>query len=469
MKMDKLFAGLIAFVAGVALSAGSAFAQSTNGYAIGDAAGMKLVPYFETGDTKATIIGIQNMSDIEQATILRRADIETKQTALDAANAAEPVNLQTVADAETALQAAKDASYTEHVFVGVEVYMMDGTQMGEATLCLAEGQFGVVVLQGAANAERATHQRAVLSVMDEEIPDSGYAMVVADGNKYTSCEPTGRAGLTGVLTNPAAGTNPVTTVAEVDALTPATANYAGAKSMTSAWTIIQDVGDGFFGTEVPTTTISMGSNLGTDTTAGTADDGDPEVTCYTNPTAATATSATNVHGDFVMSRCGLIPERHSIANHAMPLGQTTTTLNTTVTARYDSEADTMIYVWLAAGGDTERTKPSERRRLQANVICEDGTRVRDMDQDGGDRAINIPAPGVLTMIDASSGDLSEFTSMCDGTRGILQFDMPNGSRAGMVFSHISQANQNYRMNFVGYSTASSTACTADSTESCTGM
>ena len=28
-------------------------------------------------------------------------------------------------------------------------------------------------------------------------------------------------------------------------------------SMVAAWTIIQDVGDGFFGTEVPTSTISM--------------------------------------------------------------------------------------------------------------------------------------------------------------------------------------------------------------------
>ena len=42
MKMDKMFAGLIAFVAGVALSAGSAFA--TKGVIGGDPAMMKLVP-----------------------------------------------------------------------------------------------------------------------------------------------------------------------------------------------------------------------------------------------------------------------------------------------------------------------------------------------------------------------------------------------------------------------------------------
>ena len=42
MKMNKIFAGLIAFVAGVALSAGSAFA--TKGYVGSDPAMMKLVP-----------------------------------------------------------------------------------------------------------------------------------------------------------------------------------------------------------------------------------------------------------------------------------------------------------------------------------------------------------------------------------------------------------------------------------------
>ena len=64
MTMNKFFTGLIAFVAGVALSAGSAFAQAVeiNGYVGGDSAMIKLVPYFETGAMKATIIGVQNMS-----------------------------------------------------------------------------------------------------------------------------------------------------------------------------------------------------------------------------------------------------------------------------------------------------------------------------------------------------------------------------------------------------------------------
>ena len=61
MTMNKFFTGLIALVAGVALSAGSAFA--TDQWLCGRRSAMiKLVPYYETGAMKATIIGVQNMS-----------------------------------------------------------------------------------------------------------------------------------------------------------------------------------------------------------------------------------------------------------------------------------------------------------------------------------------------------------------------------------------------------------------------
>ena len=62
MKMNKMFTGLIALVAGVALSAGSAFA--TKGYKSGDPAMMKAGSLITKPETRvATIIGIQNMSD----------------------------------------------------------------------------------------------------------------------------------------------------------------------------------------------------------------------------------------------------------------------------------------------------------------------------------------------------------------------------------------------------------------------
>ena len=46
------------------------------------------------------------------------------------------------------LSAAMDNVYTEHVFVNVNVYSDMGMMMGSATLCLAEDQFGYVILQG---------------------------------------------------------------------------------------------------------------------------------------------------------------------------------------------------------------------------------------------------------------------------------------------------------------------------------
>ena len=67
MTMNKFFAGLIAFVAGVALSAGSAFA--TNGYTWAATPAMiKLVPYYETGDTERPLSVFQNMSSARDAT-----------------------------------------------------------------------------------------------------------------------------------------------------------------------------------------------------------------------------------------------------------------------------------------------------------------------------------------------------------------------------------------------------------------
>ena len=78
MKMDKFCAGLVALVAGLALSAGNA--SATRGYVGGDPAMMKLVPYFETGAMKATIIGIQNLSEQEASTMTAAMAVMAAQT-----------------------------------------------------------------------------------------------------------------------------------------------------------------------------------------------------------------------------------------------------------------------------------------------------------------------------------------------------------------------------------------------------
>ena len=148
MKMNKMFTGLIALVAGVALSAGSAFA--TAGYVGSDPARMKLVPYFETGEAKATIVNVQNLSPQEASTMALHATVTAAQAALDALNDMDDPDLQMVADAEMALADAMDALQTEHLFVSVNVYDAMGMMMENASaeLCLAENQFGYVILQG---------------------------------------------------------------------------------------------------------------------------------------------------------------------------------------------------------------------------------------------------------------------------------------------------------------------------------
>ena len=120
MTMNKFFTGLIALVAGVALSAGSAFA--TPGYLSGDPARMKLVPWFETGDMKATIIGIQNMSPQETDTMTKHAAVAAAKRALELAQANPQTSLDVLARLEKNIADAEAVVYTEHTFVTVNVY-----------------------------------------------------------------------------------------------------------------------------------------------------------------------------------------------------------------------------------------------------------------------------------------------------------------------------------------------------------
>ena len=436
MKMDKMFAGLVAFVAGVALSAGSAAAD---GYMVGDPANMKLVPYYETGNMKATIIGIQNMSTREQSTVDVNQLVQDIQDFIDgeAATAAAAAKIDgvntndthmddrdTLAAAEEALDDAMMDAYTEHVRVGVDAYKADGTMMGSASLCLDENQFGHVVLQGPADMGVDSHMGAVLSVMDGDIHEYGYVKVTA-GIKYTSCDPS----------DPLKGVNEVITDGGTDDMV--------GDSKIAAWTIIQDVGDGFFGTEVPTTTISM------------MEDAEENMVpdCYGNDGKGAA---------FNSMKCGLIPERSMMG----ALDNASTTNNTTAYARYDAGDESMVYVWLAAGGDDAETRPSGRRALEVAVRCSDGMMVQDADIDGNSEPIMVAAPGMLTMIDPNGPELGAFTGMCAGDRGVLEIMMPNGSHAGTVFTHITQMGGHYRMNFPGYSMDSEEMCTATSEEMC---
>ena len=479
MKMNKMFTGLIALVAGVALSAGSAFA--TKGYAVGDFARMKLVPWFETGPMKATIIGVQNLSSQEAVTEARKAaakaaadDLETKMMDTTLAG-----GLITALEMDAAA-AAMAADYSEHLFVTVAVHDEMGMMMGEAVLCLSEHQFGYVVLQGPSDMGTDSWQGVVLSEMDGDIPPYGYVTVTAEDKKFQSCEGDPREGLTGVNT----GTPEATTAVRTDPaatdggfvvnVTDANSSFVGAKSMVAAWTIIQDVGDGFFGTEVPTSTMTTMAARDDMTTADV--DESTKIDCYAandNNGDGDMDDAGETAGPFKMQRCGLIPERHNnnrITAEGPTMGDpnidgANATPRANVITRYDAGDESMIYVWLAEGMDAEDALPTERRMLEAVVKCEDGTVVMANDLDGmPTQYIKIPAPTMITMIDPNGDALGEYTGMCAGDRGVVKIVMPGKSHAGMVFTHITQMMGHYRMNFLGHSMADPTACAATGEE-----
>ena len=476
MNMKKMFAGLIAFVAGVALSAGSALA--TKGYVGGDPAMMKLVPYYEAGDTKATIIGIQNLSPQEETTMAQHAAVMAARTALMTEQDEAAPDPTMLANLGKALEDAEAALMTEHLFVTVNVYDVMGMEVGSAELCLAEHQFGVVSIQGMSATMPNGHQRQTFSVMDDEIPANGYVEIVADGVKWSACDSASRSNrMVSIVTDPM----DFGTADDV---------VTGAQSEVAAWTIIQDIGGSFFGTEVPTATISRSMVPGLDATD--ADNpaiaaGDPRLACYSSPVTSTDPgrlasdlsmidpaspgAASNLMGNFMMSRCGLIPERHDNSRDAMgdlaiitgtdaaDTDVLTATPRTHALARYDAGDESMVYVWLAEGMDTEKTHPSARRMLDVIVKCEDGTVMKGMDQHGDPmNSIKVPAPGMVTMIDPNGDELGDYTAMCEGDRGVLRITMPDKSTAGMVFSHITQMGGHYRMNFPGYSMANPDTC-----------
>ena len=353
MKMNKMFTGLIALVAGVALSAGSAFA--TKGYTIGDAAGMKLIPFYEAGGSLFTAIAIHNMSAREASTATVHGDVDTAQMALDNADQ-DALTGTEYAALEMTLADAKEAIYTENLFVNVMVHDAMGMAVMEdpVTLCLGENQSGHVLLTGPDVPSQVILDRGmVISMEMDDIPPYGYVTVTA-GMKYTACDAPRHTALTAVDTG----------------------DDAVGNNMIAAWTILQDVGTGFFGTEIPTSTVSMATD-GDDT-----DMVGMGLGCYGDGSEGDlggADMAPGNMGEYSSGapdyRCGLIPERHNNTRGADGMVTAgTATPPSMVTVRFDviEGTENNIFVWLAEGEDTEDTAGSGARHVMATVTCEDG-------------------------------------------------------------------------------------------------
>ena len=158
----------------------------------------------------------------------------------------------------------------------------------------------------------------------------------------------------------------------------------------ATWAILQDVGSGFFGTEIPMPTANIDSTTG-------AVSGGP-------------------------GALGLIAQ------------------DNTVIARFDVnpsfDMDTDIFVWLNSNG-TLVAGGNFVRNVSGYLQCEDELQI----------STTIPLPFEVNVIDPSTlGGIGQCTQ-AGQFRGVLRFVMPDN---GFLWSHIAQEGQNFRENFLGY-------------------
>lgn len=272
MKMDRFFTGLVALVAGLALSAGSAYA--TKGYTMGDSAPSKLVPHYEIGDTKNTIIGVQNMmsGDNDQVECQDNQATPAPLTATgtpplpqvclldhDDNPATDPIppTADTLDDANT--QANMDDA--TNLIVTAMAYGPSGEMQATKDICLAPGAFGYFVL-GKMDMDMDMGANAAMFTMADGIGvdgtmetknddgttttgpmyvDYGYVTLVAS-DRVSHCD-----GRRTPNDEAVRITVPNSDAASLRIVNPAIA----------AWTIVHDPGMGSFGVEVPTVTVTM--------------------------------------------------------------------------------------------------------------------------------------------------------------------------------------------------------------------
>ncbi len=393
------------FFAGLATGTGALLLAgnvfAAGGYTIGDASQAKMIPYYKAEGTLATIIAVQNLSS-------RNGDTPKDET--------------------------------EHAIVEVNVFGPTGPKK-EATsgeLCLGENEFGWVVLQGDTQADEGEYAARFSSAPEPDgdgIPATGYVTLRLK-QKLASC--TGRQAKS----------------YELDVK----------KDKIATWAIIQDVGEGFFGTEIPSLTDIFVEPKSDDptvfvpvavdpdnpdtippayTAVSTATTTDDKITAYTAGKDDTSKTLDQQRADKLAATAPLVKA---------PLTPTTEEGDETrVFARYDvsEEFDNDIFVWL---GNAVKT-----RTLRAVVVCRDGEvqAMEGMDDDGEATGLEVPveidAPNVITVIDPAAGEIGTLTKKCgaDG-RGLLSIGVSGSSTGTAVWSHISHTGKNFRQNFPGY-------------------
>lgn len=332
----------IALVAGAVLSASSVWAtapEQLSGYLMGDLAPGKLVPFYRAESALATIIGIENLEE-------------------DGFGGG----------------AGKD------ITVHVTVFTKSGDHVVDFDLCLSPFDFGFLVLQK--NAPSAAQQAElaqrfakvrVLSTAGDGIPGEGYATLraLAEFNSHD--------GTCGKFKDD-----------EIEEFIP-----DGISEPLATWAILQDVGKGFFASEIPTLTAIV--------------EGDGE-----------AVEKAEV-GKTTIGAYGLIPEENRVF------------------ARFDVNPNiaskTEIFVWLSK----KLCRPEEEEvcllETPAFLNCEDEFRGSTLIDLG--KGVNIIDPDTIA---GQCKALGQY-------RGVLEFTMP---AAGFLWSHISQEGEHFQETFLGY-------------------
>ena len=414
MKRKKFLAGLTALVMGLAFSVGSASADITQG----DLAQTKLIPYFMTGDGLATIIGVQLFAAPDEI-------------------------------------ANPDLKQDKHL-VDVSVYPNTGPDargmpMASGTLCLDPHGFGVVVLQGEEGESTDTELRiSTYGMMNE-----GYVVVQYYAAKI-GCA-ISRLDPPDTTPNPQVDDNGARTTFE-------------AVNEFATWAVLQDVGDGAFGTEIPSATVAMETASQADGTARTGraavaadtananDLNDPAVlpntiTCTDsyNPDAETTPVAYNQAAVCGLEKWAVPPDTAADSNRDGDTDWRDTVGK--VAVRFDvnemNNSESTIYIWVPT---TDVGRAVARGPSSAVILCEhEGPAMaRDVTAMVGlPDMVNVINPMVL---------MADMDDPCEG-RGQLIVDLafagpvfgdtPTQTEA-LIWSHIAQAGGGYRLNFLGY-------------------
>lgn len=366
MDRRKFTATLAALAAGIGLSVGSASAQNppfqgTAGYLQGDPAPGKLIPYFLANGNALTAIGIENTIGNDGP---------------DGAELDIPVGPTTV------------HINGGDVSVHITVFDRDSNEIVNFDKCYSPFSFGYVIIQQGAitasqqadldfptgpNATREDKSEVVTVPVTE-----GYVSIRATrvfGTSNGTCASEAQFGVSADIPD------------AYDLL-----EFGGPLSLPLAtWAIVQDVGLGFFATEIPTATARVDPDNGV------------------------------VSGG--IGAFGLIPQGNEVI------------------ARYDAasfnDSVTHIFVWMVDNNNS----------TSGFLDCEDELEIST--------PIPLPDEIQRLVLSGSSdtptsGALATALNQCqqDGQhRGVLRLTMPD---TGFIWSHITQESAHFRMNFLGY-------------------